>query len=105
MCHPRPTPVALPVFAGFDMIFAHVLEYIMGKIGNGKCVAISADNAFQRTGLPGLRIPGIERAALTGQRQKIMLPAFFIFSRLRAGNFRDAGEIKQGGVKLNFFPA
>lgn len=31
--------------------------------------------------------------------------SFFIIPRLRAGDFGNAGEIKQGGVKLHLFPA
>ncbi len=105
MGHPRPLPVAFPVHSGFDMIFAHILEDVMRKVSDRKRIMISADNAFQRTGLTGLRIPGIECAARIGQRQKITLPAFFIIPRLRAGDFGNAGEIKQSGVKLHLFPA
>ena len=105
MGHPRPLPVSFPVHGGFDMIFAHILEDVMRKVSDGKRVTIPADNALQRIGLPSLRIPGIERAARIGQRQKITLPAFFIIPRLRAGDFGNAGEIKQSGVKLHLFPA
>lgn len=79
MGHPRPLPVAFPVHSGFDMIFAHILEDVMRKVSDRKRIMISADNAFQRTGLTGLRIPGIECAARIGQRQKITLPAFSSF--------------------------
>ena len=96
---------SVTVHSGFDMIFAHILEDVMRKVSDRKRIMISADNAFQRTGLTGLRIPGIECAARIGQRQKITLPAFFIIPRLRAGDFGNAGEIKQSGVKLHLFPA
>ena len=89
MGHPRPLPVAFPVHSGFDMIFAHILEDVMRKVSDRKRIMISADNAFQRTGLTGLRIPRIECAARIGQRQKITLPAFFHHSPAAGRRFRE----------------
>lgn len=92
MGHPRPLPVAFPVHSGFDMIFAHILEDVMRKVSDRKRIMISADNAFQRTGLPGLRIPGsnVPRAFTSARKSRCQLfhhsPAAGRRFRERRGN-------------------
>lgn len=92
MGHPRPLPVAFPVHSGFDMIFAHILEDVMRKVSDRKRIMISADNAFQRTGLTGLRIPGsnVPRALVSARKSRCQLfhhsPAAGRRFRERRGN-------------------
>ncbi len=76
----------------------------MRKVSDRKRIMISADNAFQRTGLTGLRIRDrMCRAHWSAPENHVA--SFFIIPRLRAGDFGNAGEIKQSGVKLHLFPA
>ncbi len=63
----------------------------MRKVSDRKRIMISADNAFQRTGLTGLRIPGIDIAAHWSAPEN-HVASFFIIPRLRAGDFERRGN-------------